>query len=299
MNTLRFTSRCLLAAAATLFASQAVAQHTNFVLFGDPDEAMNAVSPEKQFVAPVTSPYVNENSFITTDIRAWYVYHNFDSDNLGGQAQVAAVQARLALTDRLQLVAYKDGYVWFEDSTVNDEGWNDVAAGLKYNFFRDIENQLYMSGGVGYELSLGDDEVLQDDDELRVWFSIDKGFDELHLGLVVNYFYPTDDEDAFGDSERISWHAHADYYVTDWFSPVVEFNGYHTIDAGTNPGLTFSGVDVANLGSGESEDVITMGIGAEFRLLENVAIRGAYEFPLTDNDDLFGDRITLSAVYSF
>lgn len=297
-------TRLLIAAAcATGWATQTSAQHADFVLFGDPDPAAAAVSPEHQFVAPVTSPYFHENSFITSDVRAWYVYHQFDNDGvanggIGGDVQVAAVQIRLALTDRLQLVAYKDGYAWFEDSVVADDGWNDVAAGLKYNFYRDVEEQLYMSGGLGYQIDLGDSEVLQDDEELRLWFSIDKGFDKLHLGAAVNYFIPTGSESSLGDSQRLSWHLHADYYVTDWFSPVVEFNGYHTVEEGT-AAVPFNGVDVANLGGGQSEDVVTMGIGAEFRFWDDFAFRAAYEFPLTDNAQLFGERVTASLTYSF
>lgn len=283
-----------------LAAGSGQAQHADFVLFGDADSEMAAVPAEHQFVHPITSPYVHENSFVTSDVRAWYLYHDFDNSTLGGDATVVAVQVRLALTDRLQLVAYKDGYVWFDDPTVNDEGLNDIAAGLKYNFYRDIEDQLYASAGIGYELGLGDDEVLQDDDELRLWFSVDKGFDKLHLGATFNYFYPSGDEDTpFGSAERISWHTHADYHLTDRFSPVIEFNGYHTTDASSTAAVAFTGVDVANLGGGESEDVITMGIGGELRILENATIRAAYEFPLTDNTDLFGDRLTLSAVFSF
>lgn len=292
--------------ACAVLTGPAAAQHTDFVLFGEPDAEMNAVSEEQKFVHPLTSPYVNENSFITTGVRFWYVFHDFPNTGgagIGGDAQVAAVQARLALTDRLQLVAYKDGYVWFNDSTVNDEGWNDIAAGLKYNFYRDIDNQLYMSGGVGYEFGWGDEEVLQGDDELRLWYSVDKGFDELHLGAVVNYFIPAGDRDGFGNSERLSWHLHADYYVNEWFSPVVEFNGYHTTDVRGGATVGFSGVDVANLAGGENEDVITMGVGAEFRvfdsLLDGAAIRAAYEFPLTDETDLFGSRITLSLAIDF
>jgi len=301
MNGLKHASRNLFTAScAALVAGAATAQHTDFVLFGEPDAAMNAVAPEHRFVHPITSPYVHENSFITTDLRAWYVYHYFDNATLGGDATVVAAQARLAITDRWQLVAYKDGYVWFDDPTVNDDGWNDLAAGVKYNFYRDIENQLYASAGIGYEWGIGDDEVLQDDDELRLWFSADKGFDELHLGFAFNYFLPAGTEDSpFGSAERISWHAHADYYLTEWMSPVLELNGYHTIDASSTAAVGFTGVDVANLGGGESQDVVTMGLGAELRLLENTAIRGAYEFPLTDETDLFGDRLTVSLVYSF
>ncbi len=295
--------RLLLAACAAGFAGSAAGQHADFVLFGEPDPAFAEQTAEQTFVHPITAGYYHENSFVTSDLRAWYIYHNFDANGvanggIGGDAQIAALQVRLALTDRLQLVAYKDGYVWFNDSVVNDDGWNDIAAGLKYNFYRDVDEQLYMSAGIGYQFDLGDSAVLQDDEILRLWFSADKGFDNLHLGATFNYFIATDTESSLGNSDTISWHLHADYYVTDWFSPVLEFNGYHTVDEGT-VAVPFSGLDVANLGGGQGEDVVTAGIGAEFRVWQDLAIRAAYEFPLTNNSQLFGDRITVSLVYSF
>lgn len=296
----RFATCALLAGLAGLLpVGSASAQHAGFVLFGEPDAAAASVPENQQFVHPITSPYVHENSFITTDIRVWYLYHDFPNANLGGNAQGAAVQLRMALTDTLQLVAYKDGYLWFDDSVVSDHGMNDLAAGLKWNFYRDTESQLSLAGGVGYELGIGDDEVLQKDDELRLWASADKGFDDLHLGVTFNYFYPTGTEDALGDSERISWHVHADYYICERFSPVVELNGYHTIDASSTAPLAFTGVDVANLGGGESQDVVTLGLGGEFRISPDVAVRIGYELPLTDDNDLFGDRVTASLVWSF
>lgn len=298
------TYRSLFAATlATGLATQATAQHADFVLFGDADPAMSAQTAEQTFVEPVTSPYYHENSFITSDIRAWYLFHSFDNDGtanggLGGDVAVVAAQLRLALTDRLQFVAYKDGYAFFEDSVVNDEGYMDVAAGLKYNFYRDVEEQLYLSAGAGYQIDLGDSDVLQDDEQIRLWVSGDKGFDKLHLGATFNYFHAVDTESSFGNSDTISWHVHADYYVCEWFSPVVEFNGYHTVNEGT-VAVPFSGVDVANLGGGEGEDVVTMGLGGAFRLCERVDFRAAYEFALTDYSQLFGDRITASLIYKF
>lgn len=297
MKRQRFSNAIACLTAALAFP--AAAQHADFVLFGEPDADAAAVPENQRFVAPITSPYYHENSFVTTDVRAWYLYHDFPNSVLGGDVQVAAVQIRLALTDELQLVAYKDGYAWFDDTVVNDQGLMDIAAGLKWNFYRDTAEQLSAAVGVGYEISSGDDHVLQDDDELRLWFSVDKGFDELHVGFTFNYFYPTGGEDALGDAERISWHVHLDYYVCEWFSPVVEFNGYHTIDASSTMPLPFTGVDVANLGGGESQDVVTMGVGGAFRINGDVSMRVGYEFPLTDNVDLFGDRWTFSLVWEF
>ena len=89
------------------------------------------------------------------------------------------------------------------------------------------------------------------------------------------------------------------FFVNESFSPVVEINGYHTLNEGDNTPLPFNGLDVANLGGGEGEDAISIGLGGEFRPAEGVALRAAWEGPLTDNDDLWGSRITLSAIWSF
>ncbi|MFW6059448.1 MAG: hypothetical protein ACODAQ_04670 [Phycisphaeraceae bacterium] len=286
--------------AVLVMPSLAQAQHARLVLFGDPDPAAEQVEPTDRFVHPLTAPYVHEDSFVTSDIRPWFVYHDFPNASAidGGSAKVYAVQARLALTRDIQFVAYKDGYVDFDTGLVDEEGWNDLAAGVKWNFLRDWERQLHAAVGIGYELKTGDGRVLQNDDELRFWASLNKGFDRLHLGGTLNYFIAPGDEDALGDSDRLSWHLHADYYVLEWFSPVLELNGYHTLDEG-NAVLPFQGVDVANLGGGKSEDVITIGLGGEVRPAEDIALRAAYETPLTDADDLFGYRWTFSSVFSF
>ena len=281
-------------------ANRADAQHTSTILFGDPNPAGLAAPNEHKFVHPLTAPYYHEDSFITTDIRAWFVYHDFPQASPigGGDAQVAAVQLRLALTDSLQLVAYKDGYVNIDSGILDESGWNDLAAGLKWNFLQDWDNQFHMAVGFGYEARTGNGRVLQNNDEWRFWLSANKGFDRLHLGGTFNLLLADDKDSGMGGSDRIIWNLHADYRLTDQFSPVIEINGYHTLDEGYAP-LPFSGVDVTNLGGGKGEDVITIGLGGEWRFSESIAARAAYETPLTDADDLFGYRWTFSVVFSF
>lgn len=290
----------------------ATAQHADFVLFGESNPQANEVPKEHRFVHPVTSPYFHEDSFVTTDIRAWQVYHDLPKTSVlgGGNVDVTAVQIRLALTDQLQLVAVKDGWIHFDSGALDDDGMNDVAAGLKWNFLQDWENQLHAAVGFGYEFGWGNDSVLQGDDEIRLWASVNKGYDRLHIGGMVNFFFSEDQDQIanisslgnvpVGGSTTMSWHVHLDYFVNEWFSPVVEFNGYHTLDSGVHAGiLDISGVDVANLGSGVGEDVITVGLGSEFRLSEQMSLRAAYETPLTDANDLWGYRWTMSLIYSF
>lgn len=276
------------------------AQHAGFVVFGEPNEAGANAPAEHRFVHPVTAPYFHEDSFVTTDVRAWYVYHDFPKASAigGGHTDVAALQVRVALLDNLQFVAYKDGFATFNSGAVSADGFMDIGAGVKWSFLQDWENQFHAAVGVGYEIKAGSGTVLQNDEEFRLWGSVNKGFDRLHLGGTVNLFLAPDDRAPLGDSHHVSWHLHADYRVCDWFSPVVELNGYHILDEGTIA-LPFSGVDVANLGGNKSEDVVTIGIGAEFRPMDQLQIRAAYETSLTDQNDLFGWRWTLSLIWSF
>lgn len=276
-------------------APLAAAQHGNFVLFGKANPEGAAAPAEHRFVHPITSPYFHEDSFITTDVRAWFVYHNFPNGGTinGGDAKVYALQARVALTDRLQLVAYKDGYTDLSAGLIDEEGWNDLAAGLKYNLIQDWKNQFHLSIGAGYEFPIGDAKVLQNDGEVRGWASVNKGFGPLHLGATFNVFYATSRDEPLGHSDYISWHAHADYYLCKWLSPVIELNGYHAYNKNDEV-VGFSGIDVTNLGGGS--DVVSLGMGAEVRPCKGVGLRGAYEIPLTDGDDMYGWRLTFSAV---
>ena len=177
-------------------------------------------------------------------------------------------------------------------------GWNDIAAGLKWNFIQDFDNQFHAAVGAGYELSVGDDETFHDDDEWRIWASVNKGFDRLHLGGTLNFFISDDGRQRLGNSDHLSWHLHADYYVCEWFSPIVELNGYHVLNNGREI-APFSGVDVVNLGGSSDDAVVTIGIGAELRPFDNVSLRFAYETPLTDGDDVWGYRWTFGLAYSF
>lgn len=274
-------------------------QHSSFTLLGSPSEEGKALPAERRAVHPVSDAYFHEDSFVTTDLRGWYIYHNFPKTIAldGGDANVYALQIRVAITDQLQLVAYKDGYMDWDSGLIQDDGWNDLAAGLKWNFLQNWKDDLHAAVGVGYQFAVGDASILQNDQELRLWASANKGFDKLHLGATVNYLIHTGNEDALGSSDRITWHLHADYYLCKFFSPVVELNGYHSVNDGDNEPLPFSGADVCNLGGGD--DLVTAAFGFEVRPIENVALRTAYEMAVTDGDDLYGYRWTFSAIYSF
>lgn len=285
----------VLAAGATLSASA-----QTFSLFNG---QIDTPKGDDQFVVPVTSPYYNENSLITTDVRAWYVNHSFNGDSILGSdagANDYAVQVRVALTDRFQLVAYKDGYLDLDGPVVSSEGWNDIAAGLKWQFYHDDEHHLYAAVGAGYEFGWGESRALQNDSEARLWGSVDKGFGKFHAGFTLNGRFSTSGSNRDnGNSDVLSWHARADYRLTDWFSPVVELNGYHIVND-SNSGIPLNGADVLNLGATGADPTVSLGLGGELRAGDHAAVRAAYEVPVVnDSQSLFGTRLTFSVVYSF
>ena len=268
-----------------------------FVLFG---EAGPALAPEQKTVRPLTAPYFHEDSFVTTDFRAWWVRHHFYSDTIGGHATVAALQVRVAITQQLQLVAYKDGHTRFSGTMGGESGWNDVGAGLKWAFLQDWDRELHAAVGLGYELSLGDEAVLQNTQTLRLWGSVNKSFDRLHLGATANYLKANNrSAGALGNADMLTGHLHADYFVNAWFSPVIEMNAYWVTNAGPVD-APFSGVDAVSIGGGKNEDTYTIAVGGEFRPFEDgLALRAAYETQIFSSRSLFGHRWTLSAVFEF
>jgi len=249
-------------------------------------------------VHPVSGPYFNEDSFITTDIRLWYAHQTLTNSPLGGgHATDLALQLRVAILKNLQFVAYKDGWLDINTPGLKKNGWNNIAAGLKFAYLQNEAARLNAAIGVGYEFASGYKFSLQDYDELRLWTSVNKGIGKLNLGATFNYFAPLHNgSPLLGTAQRISWHLHADYAVCQWFSPVFEINGYQVLaDNNKSP---ISGADIANLGGNSGEPVITAAVGAEFRPVKHLAVRGAWEMPLNDTK-LFGNRVTCSAVITF
>ena len=272
----------------------------SFVLFGNGE----AIPAEEKTVRPLTAPYLHEDALITTDLRGWFLHH--DLGEIEGDLNVYALQVRVAITETLQFVAYKDGYSEFSDDNGIglDDGWNDIGLGLKFALFQDVGSQFFLAVGAGYEFGVGDDQVLQDTDDYRFWISANKGFGRLHLGATGNYLLAGDGklDGTAGNSDMLTLHFHADYYVTSWFSPVVELNGYFVQEANSSiSSIDFSGVDAVSINGGEDNDVITYALGFEVRPLgEMLGLRAAYETQLNNYENsLFGSRWTFSAVCEF
>jgi len=145
------------------------------------------------FTSPMSNPLFFEDPRTLTEARLVYVNHNIPNSNplfQGGNVQYWALQVRAALTERLSIVANKDGYIDLrgDNPAFNDgEGFADVAVGLKMNLIRSPETQFLLSGGVIYEADLGAHQVFQGrgDGEFHIFLTDTNKSSEASTGLAV------------------------------------------------------------------------------------------------------------------
>jgi hypothetical protein len=261
----------------------------------------------EHFYDPIGQPLYFESPFINTSVRLLYLHHEFASGSQlqGGHVDVLAAQARLAVTERLAIIATKDGYSWLDAGVLpKDEGWNDIALGAKYAFIVDRENDFVLTGGLRWQWGNGDGKVLQGfSQEISPFVSFAKGFDRVHFIGDITFRFPFDHSEG---NTIFQWDLHADWEIAPemlpGFAPCVELHGLHYwTDASTLP-LKVGGLDYANIGSGDvaGSSVVWMGLGARWKLTPNFSVGSTYEFALTNrNADIMNDRVTVDVTVTW
>ncbi len=262
-----------------------------------------------RFVSPVSNPVNFEDPRPTTEVRPLYAYHRIDREfvTLGGDAHVVAAQARIALSERFGLIATKDGYVWLnpKQALPKKNGWANIAFGCKYATYRDPERQAMATVGLRYETASGDKDVLQGrgDGVLNPFLSALWGAGDFHLLGYTGTRIPI----SGNDSTFYDLSLHGDYQFGPLY-PLVEFNWVQTLDGGRRLPIDQEGFDFFNLGSSQAggHGVVTAAFGARWRVLDDFAVAAertigvdlgaAYEFPVTDRQDLFGWRVTSDVI---
>ncbi|MCC6675965.1 MAG: hypothetical protein IT436_02360 [Phycisphaerales bacterium] len=267
------------------------------------DGFLNGLRGFEQFYNPVGNPLYFETPFNNSELRFLYLHHDFPDDSVlqGGDVNVYAMQARLALTERLGFIATKDGISHMDaDALPEDSGWNDLAAGLKYVFYVDRDTDLVATAGARYMFDSGDDGVLQSGvQELSPFLSVAKGFDRLHFIGDITDRIPFDGDDG---NNVLQWDIHGDYEVLPGFAPMLELHGLHYLNDGERTPLPVGGADYANLGSTDVDGstVIWLGVGARVKLNPHTSIGATFEYPLTNRDaDIFADRFTIDFILAW
>lgn len=262
------------------------------------------------FVSPITNPVFFEDPRTLTEVRPLFVHHEVPNRvgsgiPAGGYIQLYAVQFRAALTDRLSLIAVKDGFIVDETEGalggLLSDGWADVTAGLKYNFHRDTEAGTLASAGFTYEMPIGSQRALQDigDGEFHFFLTGGKRFGcgDGHWISTLGYRTPVDQD---LQTSAIHWSNHFDYRLTDKLYLVAESVWWHwTDDASNGLALGVAGQDLFNLSSTNvaGNDLVTKGLGLKYKPNDRTEVGVAWEFPLTDFEELTQNRFTFDIIW--
>ena len=261
-----------------------------------------------RYVPPVSNPIFNETPLITTEIRPIYFHQKVPGDFVtgGGNIDVVAAQVRIALTERLGFLATTDGYAFTEfDSVVpSEEGFADLAVGLKYAVHYDPAAGEILTLGLRYTIPSGNLDVgglelsgvgagyLHGfvsgmkimDNGLQLQGNI--GLQQALKGNTTSFAYGS---------------VHASYEIAPGVYPLVEANVFLPYDGGdrlANSELT--GFDVADVGSSDPEETVTLAAGARWRPVENAIFGAAFEYNVNENSNtLFQWRAMFDAVLHF
>ena len=253
-------------------------------------------------ISPVTNPTNFEDPRNTTELRPIALYHELQDDfaTEGGSVQVYALQARFALSEDFSIIATKDGWANIEPNATlpRSEGFANVAVGGKYAIHRDESS--IVSTGLRYEIPIGEHDALQADDGGMVnpFVSAAASVEGFNFMAGSGLRIRTDNEySSFWDLDL-----HADYPLGNFY-PLVEFNLVHVVNDGERLPIADEGIDFFNLGSSGAagENIITMGVGARYRMCDNIDFGVAYQFPLDrgEGTGIVDWRVTADMIYRF
>jgi len=289
-------------AAATLNISQAQAGWMDKLNFhGSLGEGGHG-----HYVPPLSNPLFNETPYITSEIRAIQLHNDIPEKFLtqGGNIDVYAVEARLALTERLGFIATKDGFIDadFDRVLPDSTGWANIAFGFIYAVVSRPDTGEILTVGFRYEppsgsLNVAGIKMQGDGDGFVDLFATGAktiGKMGLQASLGANLAL-----DANHDSSLFHYSLHADYEIFPNLFPLLELNGFTKIDEGNRTGIMVDGVDLVNLGSVDSGTIITFTGGARYKLNDHLQFGAGYELPLTARKDILDWRTYVDVVLSY
>jgi hypothetical protein len=248
----------------------------------------------------MTNPVFFEDPRTLTEARAFYLHHQVPTAAGDGEIDLLAVQLRAALTDRLSIVASKDGYATSSNPLI-DDGWADLAMGLKYNLLADSQAQRLLSAGFHYELPVGTPRTLQGNGDGEFHLYLTGGMEILDYGHWISASGFRIPSDPGAESRMWYWSNHWDYEIADGWYLLTELNWFNWIGSGDGglPGV--EGGDLFNLGSTgvTGNNIVTNAVGVKFKRSKHRELGIAFEYPLTDRKDVLENRLTVDWIFRY
>jgi len=259
-----------------------------------------------RYVPPISNIIYNETPYITTEASLWYLYQTIPEKSItsGGHINLGAAQARLALTDRLGLIATKDGYAdaHFGNVLADTHGLVNIALGLKYAIWQKPEDDAIVTIGGRYEFPTGDIGTsgvsLQGHGKglTDLFISGARSWGKLGVEANLGTNIASSQKD---NTSQFHYSLHVDYALTEKFFPIVEINGITPIKEGNRVALNLDGHDILNIGSSGLGTTATVAGGFRYMITKNIQVGTAWEQTITSRKDLFDQRVTVNLLFRF
>lgn len=254
------------------------------------------------FISPMTNPVYFESPRTLTEARFIYIRHQVPIGAGGGTINLFALQLRAALSDRLSIIATKDGYLTSSNALISD-GWANINAGLKYNLFADYERGALLSAAATYQMPTGSSRAFQANGDGIFTMLLTGGLSSpsqlAHWISTSGFILPSNFTE---NSQLWYWSNHFDrrlgerpiYFLT-------EFNWYHYMGSGQGgiPGV--EGGDLFNFGSSgvAGQDIVTGALGLKYKRTDNFEAGVCWEGPLTKRRDVIDNRLTVDFIFRY
>jgi hypothetical protein len=255
-----------------------------------------------RFISPLSNPFFFEDPRSLTEARGIFLDNSLPSSIGNGDAQVWAAQFRGRLTDRVSIIAPRLGYVQFNQVAAGaPTGFLSAPVGLKYNFIRDIDRQLLVSGGVTYFIP-GSAHAFANFGGGDFHFFLTAGkeiFDWGHWLSATGFRIPTDSN--FG-TQLWYWSNQWDYELPGHIYPLVGVNWFHWMQsAGAGVPIPITAIDLINLPvtGVAGANVVSSVVGAKWKPSGNIEVGSGFEFPLTSRTDILHNRAYADVIFRY
>lgn len=250
----------------------------------------------------MTNPVYFEDPRQLTELRAIFIHHKlpFLLGNPGGELRLYALQVRIRLTEKLSLIAVKDGYI-DSSSPLIESGWADVGAGLKYSLYRDPGMGQLLSVGARFETTAGRRSSLQGNGDGVFDFFLSGGTrlgSRSHYLSTTGFILPVDSQ---AENQMFYWSHHVDRRFGKMIYGFSELNWYNFMKSGSGLQAPIEGGDLFNLGSIDiaGNNIVTNAWGVKLKPNRHIESGVAFEFPLTERRGVLDNRLTADLILRF
>lgn len=273
------------------------------------DIAIASADRIDEMISPAFHAVTFEDPRSISEARFLFVYHELDDEFVtgGGDVQVYALQLRYALSDRLALIATKDGFVDFNPDAAlpKETGIADIELGAKYAFFMDRDGGQIATAALRYLIPVGDDDVLQGEGNGELHPSLSAAFalsDQLTLMAGTGMRIAMDsDYSSFWDLDM-----QLDYRidtVAGKFYPLIGASLIYVMDEGKVLPIADEGQDFFNFGASEAdgESIITGVGGLRYRPIDPLDFGATFQFPFNSESGtrVIDYRWNFDVIYRF